>query len=75
MWFGLAGPAGTPKEAVLRYYTEASRIFAIPDFREQRLIGQGWDPALMPPDEFRQFVAADRATAGRFIRGLGIEPE
>jgi tripartite-type tricarboxylate transporter receptor subunit TctC len=75
MWFGLAGPAGTPKEAVLRYYTEASRIFAIPDFREQRLVGQGWDPALMPPDEFRQFVAGDRAAAGRFIRGLGIEPE
>jgi tripartite-type tricarboxylate transporter receptor subunit TctC len=75
MWFGLAGPAGTPKEAVLRYYIEASRIFAVPDFRDQRLIAQGWDPALMPPDEFRQFIATDRAAASRFIRGLGIEPE
>ena len=75
IWFGLFAPAGTPRAAVAAIYAELVRIVGNDSFREQRLVSQGWEPALMPGEEFGRFLAADRKTAGDIVRTLGIRLE
>jgi tripartite-type tricarboxylate transporter receptor subunit TctC len=75
IWFGLVAPAGTPKTAVAAIYGEIVRIFANDSFREQRLVAQGWEPALMPAEEFGRFLTADRKVAADMVRLLGIRLE
>src|SRR5918996_5496668 len=40
-WFGLFLPAGSPKEAVSRLYTDVKRILNEPDFRQRQLVDKG----------------------------------
>ncbi|MBI4293657.1 MAG: tripartite tricarboxylate transporter substrate binding protein [Betaproteobacteria bacterium] len=75
IWFGLVTAAGTPGNVVGAVYNELVRIFANDSFREQRLVSQGLEPSLMPPQEFGRFLAADREVAGAMVRALGIRLE
>lgn len=75
IWFGLVTAAGTPSNVVGAVYNVLVRIFANDSFREQRLVSQGLEPALMPPQEFGRFLAADREVAGAMVRALGIRLE
>jgi len=75
IWFGLVTAAGTPSNVVGAVYNELVRIFANDGFREQRLVSQGLEPSLMPPQEFGRFLAADREVAGAMVRALGIRLE
>ncbi|MBI2959214.1 MAG: tripartite tricarboxylate transporter substrate binding protein [Betaproteobacteria bacterium] len=75
IWFGLLAPAGTPRPAVAAIYGELVRIVSNDAFREQRLVSQGWQPALMPPAEFGRFLSADREVAGEIVKALGIKLE
>ncbi|MBI4293658.1 MAG: tripartite tricarboxylate transporter substrate binding protein [Betaproteobacteria bacterium] len=75
IWFGLVGPAGIPRTVVAAIYGELVRIIDNNSFREQRLVSQGWEPALIPPQEFGRFLAADREVAGKIVRALGIKLE
>jgi tripartite-type tricarboxylate transporter receptor subunit TctC len=75
IWFGVVSAAGTPSAAVEAIYNEIVRIFSIDSFREQRIVSQGLEPALMGPQEFGRFLAADREVAGEIVRALGIRLE
>jgi tripartite-type tricarboxylate transporter receptor subunit TctC len=75
IWFGLVAPAGTPRAVVAAIYGEIVRIVTNDSFREQRLVSQGWEPALMPPEEFGRFMTADRKVAGEVVKLLGIRLE
>ena len=41
-WFGLFLPAGSPKEAVARLYTDVKRIIDEPEFRQKQLVDKGY---------------------------------
>lgn len=57
-WFGIAVPAGTPKEIIARVNTEILAILAMPDVRT-RFAGLGFDVVGGPPDAFADFLRAE----------------
>jgi tripartite-type tricarboxylate transporter receptor subunit TctC len=57
-WFGIAVPAGTPKEIIARVNTEILAILAMPEVRA-RFAGLGFDVVGGPPDAFADFLRAE----------------
>jgi tripartite-type tricarboxylate transporter receptor subunit TctC len=58
-WHGLFAPAGTPPEIVEKISGEVQRIMQLPNIQE-RLKGMGAKPIGSTPEEFAQFIAAER---------------
>ena len=54
-WFGLSGPAGLPRDIVLKLNTEVRAAMAKPALRE-RLATEAIEPGDLDPDGFTQFV-------------------
>ena len=73
-WYGLAAPAGTPKEALTRWHTEIVKVMAIPEIRE-KMVGMGTDPVGSTPEEFAQFMKLETAKWSRIIRDAQIRPD
>jgi tripartite-type tricarboxylate transporter receptor subunit TctC len=59
-WFGIAAPAGTPREVVQRLNAEIKAILAMPDV-QKRFVELGFDVVGDTPDEFAQFLRAENA--------------
>ena len=74
-WFGLFLPAGSPKEAVSRLYTDVKRIIDDPEFRQKQLVDRGYEPIGSPPDVFSGFIKTDRENRGRAVKISGAKAE
>ena len=59
-WFGIAAPAGTPREVVQRLNTEIKAILQMPDV-QKRFVELGFDIVGDTPDEFAAFLRAENA--------------
>lgn len=70
-WFGLAAPAGTPREIVTRLNREVVTILSMPDVRE-RLVALGADPVGSSPEQFAQFIKVESAKWGKIIKALNL---
>jgi len=66
-WFGLAAPAGTPKEVVARLNAEINAIVKQPTVREA-LTAQGLTPWPSTPEQFAQRIKADYAKYGAVVK-------
>lgn len=73
-WFGLFGPAGTPKEIVTRVNAEMVKIIARPDVN-QTLNAMGIDAFTSTPDELGDYVKSEIQKWARLARDAGIQPE
>lgn len=73
-WFGLVGPAGTPKAVVDRINAEMRRAVANPGFAKQ-LEALGLEPASSTPAEFRDMIASELKRWTRVIKEAGITVE
>ena len=73
VWFGLFAPAGTPREVVGRIHQEVARVYALPGFREKVLDANALEGIGNTPDEFAQFLKADRAAGAEQIRVSGAK--
>lgn len=71
-WYGVAAPAGTPKEITRRLSREIAAILAQPDVRE-RLSGLGLVPSPSTPDDFSAFMRREAVRQGRMVRLTGIK--
>ncbi|HEX7053185.1 MAG TPA: tripartite tricarboxylate transporter substrate-binding protein [Burkholderiales bacterium] len=69
---GLAAPAGTPREVVLKINAALNRALAQAPVRE-RLEALGFEAAPMSPDEFQAFLAGEVAKYGKVVRDLGLK--
>ena len=70
-WQGIAVPAGTPREIVLRLHSAITKVLASPDVVE-RFAGGGASVAVSAsPEEFGQFVAAELQRWTRVVRESG----
>jgi tripartite-type tricarboxylate transporter receptor subunit TctC len=69
-WFGLFAPAGTPREIVEKIADVTGKILATPGFGDKSFIVAG-----QKLDDFRKFIAEDRAIAQRIVKDLGVEPQ
>jgi tripartite-type tricarboxylate transporter receptor subunit TctC len=73
-WYGIAGPAGLPKEVVDRLQAEVGRAIAAPDTRE-RLAALGVEPMPLAPEAFADFVRRDVARWAKVIRDGNVQPD
>ena len=58
LWYACWGPKGLPKEIVTRWNTEIAKAIKAPDMQE-RMAGEGLDPAGGPPERFRDVLKRD----------------
>ena len=66
-------PAGTPREIIDLLYREIARAVASPDLKA-KMAAIGYEPAAVPPDEFKAWIKADMAKWAKVIHDAGIRP-
>ncbi len=74
LWYGLVGPAGTPRNVVNRLHDAANRSITKPDIKT-RLGIMGLDVAPMNPDQFADYIKSEIAKWSREAKEAGIKPE
>ncbi len=77
-WIGMLGPAGIPREIVMRLNGEYRKILADPVIMEKYVKGQGFEPTPPSggsPEELAAFIRADQASYARAVKIVGIKPE
>jgi tripartite-type tricarboxylate transporter receptor subunit TctC len=74
-WFGLFLPAGSPKEAVSRIYTDVKRVIDDAEFRQKNLVDRGYEPVGSSPDAFVGYIKTDRENRGRAVKISGAKAE
>jgi len=73
-WFGILGPAGLPKEIVMKIHKETTRTLQAPEVN-QRLTDQGFEIVASSPAEFLSHVQGESDKLGRLIRENKIVSE
>jgi tripartite-type tricarboxylate transporter receptor subunit TctC len=73
-FFGMLAPAGTSKEFTERLRKEIVAIAKEPDFIKRHFVERGLEPILSTPDEFRDYLVADRARAQHIVKESGLFP-
>src|SRR3712207_2689041 len=73
-WHGLFAPGGTPPAIVQKLSGEVRRIMHEPAVQE-RLAGMGAKAVGNTPEEFAQFIAAERQKWAEVIKTAGISLE
>jgi tripartite-type tricarboxylate transporter receptor subunit TctC len=73
-WHGLFAPAGTPPEIVGKISAEVQRILNEPAMKE-KLEGMGAKPIGSTPEEFAEFIAAERAKWAQVIKDANVSIE
>jgi tripartite-type tricarboxylate transporter receptor subunit TctC len=72
-WYGIVGPAGMPKDVVLRLSTEIARILRIAEVRE-KMLQEGAEPIGNSPGEFTAFLAEDLSKWTKVIKAAKMRP-
>ena len=70
-WFGMFVPAGTPRPVLDTLAAETKRILDLPDVRKQ-MLDTGAIPAPMSPDQFAEFIKAERVRWKETVTAAGI---
>jgi tripartite-type tricarboxylate transporter receptor subunit TctC len=73
-WHGLFAPAGTPQPIVNTLAAEVKRIFEQPAV-QQNLANVGAVPSPMAPDQFKAFIAAERAKWRGVVDAAKVEAQ
>jgi tripartite-type tricarboxylate transporter receptor subunit TctC len=66
-WFGLFATAGTPPAIVTKINAEVAKILADPQFREKFLAPQMFEPMASSPEEFTDYIKAQRRKWAKVI--------
>lgn len=73
-WFGIFAPAGTPRAAIDRIYSDFARSLAEAEVRE-KLVAMGADPVISTPEAFAAFVTAEAAKYARLVKASGAKAD
>ena len=73
-WQGVLAPGGTPRELVLKLNAEFIRIVSTPEMKE-KLGAQGAIVATMTPEQFQQFLVAEKARWAKVVAQAGLKLE
>lgn len=74
IWTGMAGPAGMPRDIVRRLQAELSRILNDPAIRSRREFADS-EIIASKPEEFREFLAAERVRWPELVKETGIKAQ
>ncbi|HEX9431531.1 MAG TPA: tripartite tricarboxylate transporter substrate binding protein [Burkholderiales bacterium] len=72
-YFGIAAPAGTPRELVSRMADEAGKIVRTAEFKEKFLLNLGFEAVGDSPAEFAAFLKQDRELAAKKVKASGAK--
>ena len=73
-WYGVAAPANTPRDIVVKLNTEIARALRTNDVQE-RLMNDGLEGKSNSADEMTAFVKSELDRWGQVIKAAGIRPE
>lgn len=73
-WFGLAAPAGTPRDVVARLNAAVNRVMDTAEMRQMHA-KQNFEPMTGSAESFQAFVQSEITQSAALIKGLGIKPE
>jgi len=73
-WFGLLGPASTPKAVVDRVNAEMNKALQLPDIRA-RFTQMGFEPAGGSAADFAQAIQRDSQKWSKVIKDAGVKAE
>jgi tripartite-type tricarboxylate transporter receptor subunit TctC len=74
VWFGLLGPAGTPKAVVDRVNAEMNKALQLPDI-QARFTQMGFEPAGGSAADFAQAIQRDAQKWSKVIKDAGVKAE
>lgn len=72
-YLGLSAPRGTPNAIVQKIAADVRRSMTDKAFLERFVDLNGFDAAGTTPEEFAQFLKADRVVSGQRIRSAGVK--
>ncbi|WP_395316946.1 Bug family tripartite tricarboxylate transporter substrate binding protein [Variovorax sp. UC74_104] len=70
-WFGVAGPAAMPKDAVAKLNAAFNKALATPDV-QKKLAAQGAEVLSGPPEKFASLIRTDGVRWGAIVKASGI---
>jgi tripartite-type tricarboxylate transporter receptor subunit TctC len=73
-WFGLAAPAGTPRDMIARLSAEVEKAVKDPEI-QQKIQAQGADPLVMSADQFGAMLKADITKWAKVVKDSGATVE
>ena len=73
-WFGLAAPAGTPRDVIDRLYTEVAKAAQHPETRA-KFQQFGIKAIASTPEEFAKTMREDTARLGEIVKASGAKAE
>jgi len=72
-YFGLAAPAGTPREMLAKFSAESAKIVNAPEFKEKFLNNLGFEAVGDTPEQFTAFLRQDRELAAKKVKASGAK--
>ena len=73
-WYGLLGPADTPRVAIDRLNQETAAVIKLPDVLT-RLQADGVEPATGTAGQFADMIRTELARIAKIVKGAGIQAE
>lgn len=73
-WFGMAVPAGTPREIINKLHDQAVRIIALPEIRD-RMVAEGAEFVGDTPEAYTAFVKAEIVKWGKAVKASGARAD
>jgi tripartite-type tricarboxylate transporter receptor subunit TctC len=73
-WYALLGPAGMPRDVVLKLHDAFSKALQIPEIT-RRLADQGVDVTATSPDELTKQMPLEMAKWAKVVKASGLKPE
>lgn len=74
-WLGLVVPSGTPRAIVERMSDALAKLVRMPDFAEEKLRRQSYDPIGSTPSQMAEVMRADVARYAKLVRDAKIPAE
>lgn len=71
-WFGVAGPAAMPKDAITKLNAALNKALATPDV-QNKLAAQGAEVLSGPPEKFASLIRTDGVRWGAIVKASGIK--
>lgn len=73
-WYGVAGPAGIPRDIVVRLNTEINRLLTTPQMKE-RMTALGVESRPGPPEAFAELIRRETAKWAKVVKASGAKPD
>ena len=71
-WFGVAGPAAMPKDAIAKLNAAFNKALATPEV-QKKLAAQGAEVLSGPPEKFASLIRTDGVRWGAIVKASGIK--